>query len=265
MPNDGKTADMLTCCPECTTHFRVSRQQLAVAGGMVRCGHCGAAFHACPPEGEETSEVMPMLGLTSEAASATPDSSPLAGLTTLQPSPLPPSLEGTPGAPLLPPSPAGPPATRLRIAWTLANLLLILILGGQWLWWNRHDLDDPLGVRLVTELCRWAPCQTLPKRAPELIQVLERSLAAPPEQPGVLRFQLRLVSRASHPQPYPRLELHLFDHLEQPVAARRFFPADYLPAGQDPAALLAPNRPLELHLDLQDPGSQVIGFQIDFL
>lgn len=254
---------MLTCCPECGTHFRVTRQQLEVAGGMVRCGHCGAAFDAQPP-GEDANPALPILGLISE--SAPPAGEQIARHPSAAPHPAdPPATAEEPDLGDAPVTPVPAARTKSRIPWLLANLLLILALAGQWLWWNRHDLDDPLAGRLVAELCRWVPCQIQPKRAPDRIQVLERSLVALPERPGVLRFQLRLVNRATEAQPYPRLELHLFDHLERPLAARRFFPADYLPSGQDPAGLLAPNQPLELTLDLQDPGPDVIGFRIDFL
>ncbi|MCL6263746.1 DUF3426 domain-containing protein [Craterilacuibacter sp. RT1T] len=35
-----------TQCPQCQTRFKVSDEQLAVAGGFVRCGHCAHVFNA---------------------------------------------------------------------------------------------------------------------------------------------------------------------------------------------------------------------------
>jgi predicted Zn finger-like uncharacterized protein len=37
---------MITCCPACSTLFRVGAEQLQVAGGWVRCGQCMVAFDA---------------------------------------------------------------------------------------------------------------------------------------------------------------------------------------------------------------------------
>ena len=37
---------MYTQCPACLTTFKVTPAQLAVRGGMVRCGICTAIFHA---------------------------------------------------------------------------------------------------------------------------------------------------------------------------------------------------------------------------
>ena len=37
---------LLTKCPHCATTFRLSQQQLEIAGGAVRCGACYQVFHA---------------------------------------------------------------------------------------------------------------------------------------------------------------------------------------------------------------------------
>ena len=37
---------MLTRCPACTTHFRVTPEQLKVRTGRVRCGECQHVFNA---------------------------------------------------------------------------------------------------------------------------------------------------------------------------------------------------------------------------
>jgi len=36
---------MFTCCPECQTCFRITDEQLAIAKGLVRCGHCHKIFN----------------------------------------------------------------------------------------------------------------------------------------------------------------------------------------------------------------------------
>ena len=36
---------MFTCCPKCETCFRITEQQLAIAKGLVRCGHCQKVFN----------------------------------------------------------------------------------------------------------------------------------------------------------------------------------------------------------------------------
>ncbi|HEB56935.1 MAG TPA: DUF3426 domain-containing protein [Gammaproteobacteria bacterium] len=46
---------MFTCCPECKTCFRITDEQLAIAKGLVRCGHCHQVFNG----GESLTETLP--------------------------------------------------------------------------------------------------------------------------------------------------------------------------------------------------------------
>jgi predicted Zn finger-like uncharacterized protein len=43
-------SDIVTRCPQCNTAFRVTPNQLSVAGGVVRCGSCLAVFKAADHE-----------------------------------------------------------------------------------------------------------------------------------------------------------------------------------------------------------------------
>lgn len=56
---------MLTCCPACTTSFRVTPEQLKVRAGKVRCGKCQTVFNAL----DSLVELPPK---TTAAAAATP-------------------------------------------------------------------------------------------------------------------------------------------------------------------------------------------------
>lgn len=78
---------MLTCCPACTTSFRVTPEQLKVRAGKVRCGKCQTVFNALdslveqPPEAATapvitavlppvTPEILPSLAPAIAAAAA---------------------------------------------------------------------------------------------------------------------------------------------------------------------------------------------------
>lgn len=141
---------------------------------------------------------------------------------------------------------------------------LVLALVVQVLWWDRQALAaHPDGLRLVQWMCLLAPCKAQPPKAPQLIQVLERALAPHPKHPGALRFRLRMTNRGERPQPYPILELRLIDRLQRLAGVRRFTPEQYM-AGSD-HRIMEPNTPMDISLDLNDPGEHVVGFQIDFL
>jgi predicted Zn finger-like uncharacterized protein len=219
---------MFTRCPECATRFRFSRDQLEAAGGRVRCGKCGCVFTALRPV-----EPHP----------------PISGSAEVMPQVAPRARHSIWSA----------------LGWGLLNLLLVAALVLQWLWWERDALAaDPDGLRVVQYLCRYADCEVQPPRAPEQIEILERSLLPDEEHTGVLHFHLRMVNRADHAQPHPIIELSLSDRIERSAGERRFAPKEYLP-GHRPQDVMEPGALVDVDLDLVDPGAHVIGFQIDFL
>lgn len=59
----AETSSLLTRCPHCDTRFRVTSEQLKIADGKVRCGHCMEVFdarsHADSPAGKVTASSSP--------------------------------------------------------------------------------------------------------------------------------------------------------------------------------------------------------------
>ncbi len=220
---------MLVRCPECHTRFLLRPAQLQAADGKVRCGQCRHAF---------------------DARAQLPAAAP----------PAPSSFDGA--------FPAGEPIARgpsvlSTFVWSLGVVALLVLLVAQAIWWDREQLaTDPDGLRAVQWLCRYAPCNATPPKAPEQIEVLKRSLA-PSADGKSLEFGLLIVSKAKMPQPLPTVELRLFDAREKLVAAGRFPPADYRPGGAA-GSLLPPNEPLQIQLRLAQPAAHAVGFQIDF-
>ncbi len=51
---------MFTCCPECQTCFRITDEQLAIARGLVRCGHCHKVFNGSENITETLSDNKPV-------------------------------------------------------------------------------------------------------------------------------------------------------------------------------------------------------------
>lgn len=102
---------MYTSCPECGTVFRISTNELRVAEGYVRCGHCSATFNAVATLTDEPPPTVTLqqLVLPTEpqpgAVPPPPASSPLP-----EPEPEPElAPEPLPGFPAEPPAAATPP------------------------------------------------------------------------------------------------------------------------------------------------------------
>ena len=108
------------------------------------------------------------------------------------------------------------------------------------------------------------PAANLPFRDLDLIHLVSRELAGDPAQPGMLRLQATIVNRASKSQPYPDLEVVLFDAAGEPLASYDFQPGDYLAASAEAGAEMSPHAYLPLTLELEDPGVQAVGFELNF-
>jgi len=62
-------------------------------------------------------------------------------------------------------------------------------------------------------------------------------------------------------QPYPLLRVTLANRFGTHVGARDFEPAEYL--GRPTARLMTPGERADANLDIQDPGKDAEGFEID--
>ncbi|MEJ2424371.1 MAG: DUF3426 domain-containing protein [Candidatus Thiodiazotropha sp.] len=121
------------------------------------------------------------------------------------------------------------------------------------------------GRLLLNTLCDVAGCSVPMRRATDKIVIIQRALTAHPEKPDVLVMQLELVNTASFKQPYPKLQLSLYNEMEKLIARRTFDPQEYLDLPTERLPMLNKQTTTHIHLELVDPGSEVTGFKFDFL
>jgi hypothetical protein len=122
-----------------------------------------------------------------------------------------------------------------------------------------------VGRQLLNNLCTVARC-TPPLRIDlEKILITDRTLAAHPEKKNILAMRLVVVNTAPFEQPYPKLQLSLYNEMGSLVARRTFNKSEYLSSSTNAEQLMPKMKPIEIKLELIDPGSQVTGFTFDFL
>ncbi|MCG7913120.1 MAG: DUF3426 domain-containing protein [Candidatus Thiodiazotropha weberae] len=150
--------------------------------------------------------------------------------------------------------------------WAIGSLLLLIPLIGQMTWQFRDSLiHHDVGRQLLNTVCTVAGC-TPPQRIDrEKILITNRSLAAHPDKDNTLAMRLEVVNTAPFEQPYPKLQLSLFNDMGALVARRTFSESEYLDRAADSEQLMPKLKPIEIELELVDPGSQVTGFTFDFL
>lgn len=266
---------MYTFCPTCSTVFEVKAEHLLAASGRVRCGECGWVFRAFDYVYEDLASVQSALAeyhapqadqhlneRQNGSGTAGGDDEADDGYDV-------PDYSGAAGI-LMHPEYSG--------AWTRAShfgrnmaqgaiiTALLMLLGVQWLYFNRAALAAQNDWRPGLEnLCALLRCE-LPLRVDlARIELVNRDVRKHPRVAGALLINATLVNRADFSQPYPVLEVTFSNSSGTPVAARRFKPAEYLGEQTDIKAGMPRDTPLQVVLEIEDPGEDAVSFQFEFL
>lgn len=151
-----------------------------------------------------------------------------------------------------------------RLAWGLGSLGLVLLMGLQLVWFERDQLIYyPTGHTLLQGMCDLAGCSLPPRRDLKQLQILSRDIRSETGNPRHLALRLVFANLASHPQPYPQIQLSLFSESGELVAQRTFSPEEYL--ATPPRGLLPPQEQVRVSLELREPAKAVNGFRFEFL
>ncbi|MFC1326518.1 MAG: DUF3426 domain-containing protein [gamma proteobacterium symbiont of Ctena orbiculata] len=159
-----------------------------------------------------------------------------------------------------------PQPNRYRRYWILGALLLLIPLAGQVAWYSRDRLvSHELGRQILQGLCAVAGCEVPIRRDTEQIIISERALTAHPEKEDVLSLKLEMVNAAAFQQPFPRLQLSLYNDLGKLIARRTFLPHEYKSDPDRNQRMMPKLKAVQVELELLDPGDEVTGFKFDFL
>lgn len=253
---------MYTQCPHCHTVFNVTAAQLKAADGEVRCGECKAAFDGVGHILDHLPEVPGAapaaaagfdpsldLGVAAPADGAPPRVSPFGALLG--------RLKGGEG-------PAG--GGRATLGWAAGSLLLILLLGVQWIYHQRDALAEEPAMRPWLErLCAVTGCRLPAHRDLAQLSLEEREVRSHPTAQGALLMEGVILNQAPFAQPFPLLEVRLSDLTGRPVALRRFQPREYLSHPGAAVRDLPAGGSAAITLEVVDPGKEAVSFEFDFL
>ena len=233
---------------------------LAKSGGRYRCGKCKKVSNALeslfddwPESGQKPPRPgdLPELGLTIDFTRA--------GQSRLNPNEA--NLTGESEQP----SAAKRGRPWLRAAWIAAALALAATVTVKLAEFNNVPVAGNLDMDSV--MIRLGLKDAPPKQAyrdVSRIHLVSRELTVHPSQPGQLLLNATIVNRAAKSQPYPVIEVTLFDAAGERLAVHEFKPLNYLAPGSTGRLGMSPQAYLPISLAIKDPGAEATGFELDF-
>lgn len=232
---------MQTECPHCHTLFRITRTQLDMANGRVRCGFCKQIFDAradnAPSEDQPLEEHAQATDTTIDTIT---DEIVTAGHVRTY-------------------------STVSTVAWSLSILILIGALAAEYIWFNHPELLQNRRLKPITaELCALTDCRHLQKRDPSKIEMLSRNVYTHPNEDQSLMITTTLVNHAPFAQPYPDVQIDFSNVRGEMIASRRFHPEEYLQKKSDQIGLLQSGSQIAFGLEIKDPGQEAITYEFSF-
>jgi len=158
-----------------------------------------------------------------------------------------------------------------NLLWGAGTLLLTATLLIEYAWFNRDKLNQVPQLRTWSEMiCQQIDCRHISMRDPAKIELISRNVYSHPNEKDALMVNVTMKNHAEFAQPYPVLQIHFSDIRGGSVAARRFFPKEYLPKEMlanttDSQLLLEPDTNMTFTMEIQDPGKHAMTYEFDFL
>ena len=283
---------MLTRCPACATHFRVTPAQLKIRSGSVRCGECQFVFNALDSLIEEPIVMSAPMAAVAAPPAPTPERVPevLEGLSALQPEtqeasipeppeasepqaiepvPTEPGTEPLAGAEQVAaedwsttfPEPLPPPR---RWPWVIGSVLALVAMGLQAALVFRIELAVlwPQAKPVLIVLCNIADCEVgLPAKV-GMVGIEASDLHPDSEHQGRLALTATLKNRAPFAQQFPHLELTLTDTADQSIARKVLAPTDYLPPATSIANGMQPNADIMVAVGVDSGEMTASGYRL---
>jgi len=282
-----------TRCPGCKTIFRVTRQQLALRDGQVRCGHCHTVFNGivallslAPRLHSERSE--PVL----DEAALGPPTVTLRAAHALEPPPpgnedlghrAEPSADVALDGSGVEDGPNAEAAYAARFSWqekrtrrrlpawlyAIAAPLLVILLVGQAIFHFRDAVAAhwPMTKPALIRLCAATGCQLHALEEVNGLSIEASDLQADPAHKGLLILSATIRNRMPYPLAYPYLELTLSDVQKETqqdvvVVRRAFAPQEYVNGAANLDNGIPGNGELGVKLFIDASATTQAGYQV---
>ena len=157
----------------------------------------------------------------------------------------------------------GPEPRRLWVPAVAA--VLCLLLAGQILYLQLPEWSKDPGMRSFYQaVCDLAGCELPEIRAVDAFRTRNLMVRSHPDLQNALVIDAVIVNSAAFPQRYPHLELRFTSVGGLLVAGRTFAPEEYLAGEVRPGQLMPEHTPVQVSIEIADPGDQAVNYTLSF-
>jgi predicted Zn finger-like uncharacterized protein len=152
------------------------------------------------------------------------------------------------------------------LKWGGLSLVALLVLGGQYLFFNFQELArQPEWRPLYSSICSTLGCQMPNPSDVDQLRGANLVVRSHPSVANALVVDAIIFNEAAYPQPFPVLQLTFSSLKDKPVASRRFTPEDYIAGELRGMEAMPPGVPVHVSFEILDPGSQAMNYTLRFL
>ncbi len=294
---------MFTICPHCTKQFHVYAEHIATASGQVRCGFCHEQFNALtnlhdrplsnekilkkvhtslgestPAATDEHSEKKPA-DETKEPKAQSNQTTQSISRQTIQ-DPLPEELKINPHSEDDDELPDFGSFTnqsskkkkrsknkKMNLFWAVGSIAMLCMMLLQLTWFNRYWVlvNYPQLMPHAKQICHTLGCQLIRQKNAQSIKLLSRDIRPHLQYKDILLVNAKIKNTLLIRQPYPTVQLTLFDRNGTLLAYRNFIPTEYLGQDIDLDAGMPIDTPIHFVLEVSDPTTNARSFEFRFL
>ncbi len=155
----------------------------------------------------------------------------------------------------------------VSVFWTIAMFFSLLFLLLQLAWFNRDHvlLKYPQLTPYVKQLCHKLDCSLIRQRDASLITLVNRDVRLHPRFKDTLLVNATMKNEMSIRQPYPKVQLTLYDTAGSLIGYRNFSPAEYLDNSIDIDNGMPVGSPVHFVLEVSGPTTDAVSFEFRFL
>jgi len=151
--------------------------------------------------------------------------------------------------------------------WTNACFVGVIAISLQLAWFNRDlvSIKYPQITPYIKQVCNELDCKVLRHRDTQAIKLVNRDVRLHPDYQGTLLVNATMNNELSVRQPYPRVQLTLFDTSGALLGHREFIPSDYLDESIDLDEGMPANILIHFVLEVSGSIAGAVSFDFSFL